>query len=75
MIGLYRKTATQPMFPWTPDLPMVLVSISAADVDNGSPKLGDMIAYNPEDYGDRWLIAADYFNSNYEFVTYLGDIK
>ena len=64
----YRKIATQPMFPWEPDQPMEFVSISAADVDNGSPKVGDMIAYNPDDYTDLWLVAADYFNSNYEIA-------
>ena len=64
----YRKIAKQPMFPWEPDLPMALVSISAADVNNGSPKVGDMIAYNPDDSTDLWLVAADYFNSHYELV-------
>ena len=64
----YRKIAIQPMFPWKPDQHMEFVSISAADVDNGSPKVGDMIAYNPDDYTDLWLVAADYFNSNYEIA-------
>lgn len=42
------------------------VSISAADRDAGSPKDGDMIARNPKNHDDQWLIAADYFGDNFE---------
>lgn len=42
------------------------VSISPADLNNGSPKLGDMIARNPENHNDQWLVAADYFAANFE---------
>lgn len=44
------------------------VSVSAADRDAGSPKLGDMIARNPKNHDDQWLIAADYFADNFEPV-------
>lgn len=42
------------------------VSISAADRDVGSPKIGDMIARNPDNHNDQWLIAQDYFEKYYE---------
>jgi len=42
------------------------VSISAADRAAGSPKEGDMIARNPEDHDDQWLVAKDYFEANFE---------
>ena len=42
------------------------VSISDADKQNGSPKIGDMIARNPENHKDQWLIAEKYFNDNFE---------
>ena len=42
------------------------VSISAADTDAGSPKQGDMIARNPKNHDDQWLVAADYFAENFE---------
>ena len=42
------------------------VSISKVDLDNGSPKPGDMIARNPENHNDQWLVAADYFAANFE---------
>ena len=42
------------------------VSISEADRLNGSPKVGDMIARNPVNHADQWLVAAKYFNDNLE---------
>jgi hypothetical protein len=44
------------------------ISISQADIDGGSPKAGDMIARNPENYDDQWLVAAQYFNDNFEEI-------
>lgn len=43
----------------------VEVSISAEDRKNGSPKIGDMIARNPENHEDQWLITEDYFKENF----------
>jgi hypothetical protein len=42
------------------------ISISDADKNNGSPKIGDMIARNPKDYSDQWLVAEQYFKDNFE---------
>jgi phage gp29-like protein len=42
------------------------ISISAVDRDAGSPKLGDMIARNPRNHDDQWLVAAAYFADNFE---------
>lgn len=42
------------------------VSISASDQEAGSPKEGDMIARNPVNHEDQWLIAKDYFAENFE---------
>ena len=42
------------------------VSISNEDLKNGSPKIGDMIARNPKNHMDEWLVAKDYFNDNFE---------
>ena len=44
------------------------ISVSEVDEDNGSPKAGDMIARNPENHNDQWLVAADYFAVNFEEV-------
>ena len=42
------------------------VSISDADRQNGSPKIGDMIARNPKNHNDQWLVAKQYFEDNFE---------
>lgn len=46
----------------------VAVSISAEDTKAGSPKTGDMIARNPKNHADQWLVAAQYFADNFEPV-------
>ena len=67
-VKYYRKKELQSLFPWTPDLPVAQISISDADKANGSPKKGDMIACNPKDVTDYWLVAEKYFRDNYIFV-------
>lgn len=42
------------------------ISISPADKENGSPYYGDMIARNPNNHNDQWLVAREYFNDNFE---------
>ena len=44
----------------------ITVSISDVDLANGSPKEGDMIARNPKNHLDQWLVAEQYFNDNFE---------
>ncbi len=41
------------------------VSISAPDKEAGSPKVGDMIARNPANHDDQWLVAEAYFLENF----------
>ena len=40
------------------------VSISEVDKQNGSPKIGDMIARNPKNHNDKWLVAEQYSKAN-----------
>lgn len=43
------------------------VSISNVDKrENNSPKIGDMIAINPDCPADQWLIEEKYFKENHE---------
>jgi len=42
------------------------VSVSASDKEAGSPKLGDMIARNPKNHDDMWLVAKQDFEDNFE---------
>ena len=44
------------------------ISVSSEDSKAGSPKDGDMIARNPKNHDDQWLVAAEYFNDNFEEV-------
>ena len=44
------------------------ISMSEADLVAGSPKAGDMIARNPKNHADQWLVAAQYFADNFEPV-------
>lgn len=44
------------------------VSVSATERENGSPKVGDMVARNPANHEDQWLVAKDYFEANFEPV-------
>lgn len=46
----------------------VFVSISKEDINNGSPKTGDMIARNPKNHTDQWLVAEQYFKDNFEII-------
>ena len=64
----YRKKGTQPMMPWVEGLDVSGVSISVPDQNDGSPKEGDMIAISKDNPADRWLVAAKFFNDNYEKV-------
>lgn len=41
------------------------ISISDFDLRHGSPKLGDMIARNPRNYQDQWLVSQEYFEENF----------
>jgi len=44
----------------------IKISISSEDLKNGSPKIGDMIARNPKNHNDQWLVAEQYFKDNFE---------
>lgn len=63
----YRRKQIAELRPYTVGEPLDDdVSISAADQQAGSPKHGDMIARNPKNHDDQWLVAAAYFADNFE---------
>lgn len=64
----YKRKGVSEMRPYTGEEDMSRVSISATDKENGSPKIGDMIARNPKDHEDQWLVAKKYFEENLEPV-------
>lgn len=62
----YRRSQIAELRPWQPGDDMSRVSLTAADKEAGSPKAGDMIARNPKNHDDQWLVAAAYFADNFE---------
>lgn len=64
----YRRKQIAELRPWEPGDDMNGVSVSTEDNRAGSPKLGDMIARNPKNHTDQWLVAAAYFADNFEPV-------
>jgi hypothetical protein len=69
----YRRTNLAEMRPVTAqETASVLqaegVSISKADLDKGSPMIGDMIARNPNNHNDQWLVAKQYFQENFDLI-------
>ena len=68
-MAFYRKKEFQELIPWIHGMTIDEVSISDADKKNGSPKKGDMIAFNPKDGTDMWLVSEQFYKDNYEWVS------
>ncbi len=64
----YRRCQIAELRPYEPGESLEGVSISDVDRAAGSPKAGDMIARNPKNHADQWLVAAAYFAENFEPV-------
>ena len=60
----FRKSQTQFMRPYIPGEDLSEVSVSAED----TPEEGGMIAINRDNPKDKWYIAKDFFEKNYEKV-------
>lgn len=73
MYKQYRRKAIAELRPVTDAEVMSVclapnISISMADKENGSPLIGDMVARNPLDHNDQWLVAKQYFLDNFEEI-------
>lgn len=64
----YRRKGLSEMRPYVQGEDMTGISVSEPDKQAGSPKVGDMIARNPKNHADQWLVAAKYFADNLEQV-------
>jgi hypothetical protein len=62
----YRKKQLAEMRPYNVGEAMNGISVNEVDTAAGSPKQGDMIARNPANHRDQWLVAAQYFADNFE---------
>lgn len=68
----YRRTNIAEMRPWVPGEDMSSISVSSPDAKAGSPKAGDMIARNPENHADQWLVSEAYFAANFGPIDDVG---
>lgn len=73
MFKQYRRKAIAELRPVTDEEVMSMkldpsISISPEDKEKGSPFIGDMIARNPVNHKDQWLVARQYFEDNFEEV-------
>jgi hypothetical protein len=66
----WRKPQPAEMRPYIEGEDMHDISISVIDKANGHPKKGDMIARNPANHGDQWLVSQMYYEIN--FLTPVG---
>ena len=65
----YRRKSVSEMRPFTKGESLDgKVSVSEEDLKAGSPKEGDMIARNPKNHEDQWLVAKAYFEDNLEQI-------
>ena len=64
----YRRKSVSEMMEWKEGVDLTSVSISNVDLENGSPKEGDMIARNPNNHDDKWLVSKQYFLDNLEEI-------
>jgi hypothetical protein len=62
----YRRKQIAELRPYVAGEDISSVSVSSTDRANGSPKEGDMIARNPKNHADQWLVAEQYFRDNFE---------
>ncbi len=62
----YRRSKIAELRSYVPGEDLDGVSIAAVDRQAGSPREGDMIARNPKNHADQWLVAAAYFADNFE---------
>ena len=62
----YKRKGLSEMRPYVEGEDVSGISLTDADKEAGSPKVGDMIARNPKDHNDQWLVAKQYFEDNLE---------
>ena len=65
---MYRRKQLSQLRPYVAGESMEGISVSEADARTGSPKAGDMIARNPKNHADRWLVEAQFFAANFELT-------
>lgn len=69
----YRRTNIAEMRPYVEAEDMEAVSVSAPDqhlfIVNRDQFNRGMIARNPQNHNDKWYVARDYFDANFEPIS------
>ena len=68
MFKQYRRKQIAELRPYVPGEAISHISVAIVDAKAGSPKQGDMIARNPANHADQWLVAKKYFEDNFEEI-------
>lgn len=68
----HRRSQIAELRRYEPGEDMAGISVAAVDTVAGSPQPGDMIARNPKNHADQWLVARQYFRDNFEPVECRG---
>lgn len=61
----YAKSQLAEMRPYVNGENTDDIVIRPDDLAKGSPKQGDMIARNPKNHTDQWLVSEKFFKENY----------
>lgn len=64
----YNRIQIAELRPYIEGEDLTNIDVSTIDKKNGSPKSGDMIARNPDNHSDKWLISKEYFEKNFKLV-------
>ena len=64
----YKRTSIAELRPYVPGEDMGGISVNDVDRANGSPREGDMIARNPLNHAERWLVSQLYFKLNFRTI-------
>lgn len=64
----YKQTTIKELRPYEEGEDMTDISVGEVDKAAGSPRVGDMVARNPANHKDQWLVAQAYFEQNFEPV-------
>lgn len=64
----YQRKSIAELRPYQVGEDLSKVSITATDANNGSPKVGDMVARNPLNHEDQWLVTKEYFEQNFSVL-------
>lgn len=64
----YRRNGLAEMRPYVPGEDLTGISVAKIDWDpvTGLPPEGAMIARNPKNHKDQWLVAGKYFRENFD---------